>query len=111
MNLVVSMIVLATAVNGRLSGLHTDTALVKLPARRCIGASSYTTFARGNDLGDGRVVYPLTHHSRCLRGARPNGAVAATCHRLTAEHASYFRHHQRRKFCSALKTHLMTKLS
>lgn len=59
MSLVVSLVVLATAVNGGLSGLSVDTALVKLPARRRIGVVAYATFARGNDLGNGRVVYPL----------------------------------------------------
>jgi hypothetical protein len=59
MSLVVLMIALATAVNGLLAGLNTDTALVKLPARRRIGAVAYATFARGNDLGNGLVVYQL----------------------------------------------------
>ena len=59
MNLVLSLITLATAANGLLAGLNTDTALVKLPARRRIGAVAYATFARGNDLGNGLVVYPL----------------------------------------------------
>jgi hypothetical protein len=59
MNLVPSLITLATAMNGLLSGLNVDTALVKLPARRRIGAVAYATFARGNDLGNGLVVYPL----------------------------------------------------
>ena len=59
MNLVPSLITLATAMNGLLAGLNVDTALVKLPARRRIGAVAYATFARGNDLGNGLVVYPL----------------------------------------------------
>ena len=59
MSLDVFLIALATAVNGLLAGLNTDTALVKLPARRRIGAVAYATFARGNDLGNGLVVYPL----------------------------------------------------
>lgn len=59
MNLVTSLITLATAINGWLSGLNVDTALVKLPARRRIGAVAYATFARGNDLGNGLLVYPL----------------------------------------------------
>ena len=59
MNLVMSLVVLATAVNGLLAGLNTDTALVKLPARWRIGAVAYATFARGNDLGNGLVIYPL----------------------------------------------------
>ena len=59
MNLVLSLMILATAMNGLLSGLNVDTALVKLPARRRIGAVAYATFARGNDLGNGLVVYPL----------------------------------------------------
>jgi hypothetical protein len=59
MHLAVFMLALATAVNGLLAGLNVDTALVKLPARRRIGVLVYATFARGNDLGNGRVVYPL----------------------------------------------------
>ena len=38
MSLVVLLIAIATAINGLLSGLNMDTALVKLPARRRIGA-------------------------------------------------------------------------
>ena len=57
--LTVVVLALATAFNGLLAGLNVDTALVKLPARRRIGVLSYATFARGNDLGNGRVVYPL----------------------------------------------------
>ena len=59
MSLVVFLIAIATAINGLLSGLNMDTALVKLPARRRIGAVAYATFARGNDLGNGLIVYPL----------------------------------------------------
>ena len=59
MNLVLSLMIIATAMNGLLAGLNVDTALVKLPARRRIGAVAYATFARGNDLGNGLVVYPL----------------------------------------------------
>ncbi len=59
MSLVVFLIALTRAINGLLAGLNTDTALVKLPARRRIGAVAYATCARGNDLGNGLVVYPL----------------------------------------------------
>jgi len=59
MTLLIALLALATAVNGLLAGLNVDTALVKLPARRRIGAVAYATFARGNDLGNGLVVYPL----------------------------------------------------
>jgi hypothetical protein len=59
MSLVVFLIALATAINGLLAGLNVDTALVKLPARRRIGAVAYAAFARGNDLGNGLVVYPI----------------------------------------------------
>jgi hypothetical protein len=59
MSLVVFLIASASAINGLLSGLNMDTALVKLPARRRIGAVAYAAFARGNDLGNGLVVYPL----------------------------------------------------
>src|SRR5713101_1205863 len=60
MNLVVFMIASASAVNGLLAGLNMDTALVKLPTRRRIGAAAYATFARGSDLGNGIWVYPST---------------------------------------------------
>lgn len=59
MNLVISLMTLATAMNGLLSGLNVDTALVKLPTRRRIGVVAYAAFARGNDLGNGLVVYPI----------------------------------------------------
>ncbi len=59
MNLVICFTILATAMNGLLAGLNVDTALVKLPARRRIGAVAYAAFARGNDLGNGLVVYPI----------------------------------------------------
>ena len=59
MNLVLALLALATAVNGLLAGINVDTALVKLPARRRIGVVAYAAFARGNDLGNGLVVYPL----------------------------------------------------
>ncbi len=66
MNLLVLMIAITSAVNGLLAGLNIDTALVKLPARRRIGAVAYATFARGNDLGNGLVVYPLLGISALL---------------------------------------------
>jgi hypothetical protein len=59
MSPVVFTVAIATAINGLLAGLNVDTALVKLPARRRIGAAAYATFARGNDLGNGLLVYPL----------------------------------------------------
>ena len=66
MNLVVFLIALAAAVNGLLAGLNIDTALVKLPARRRIGVRAYATFVRGNDLGNGLLVYPLLGISAVL---------------------------------------------
>ncbi len=59
MNLVKFLITFAVMINGLLAGLNVDTALVKLPARKRIGPLAYATFARGNDLGNGLVVYPL----------------------------------------------------
>jgi hypothetical protein len=59
MNLLLFLLVLATAMNGLLAGLNLDTALVKLPARQRIGPVAYATFARGNDLGNGLLVYPF----------------------------------------------------
>jgi hypothetical protein len=59
MNLMLFLLVLATATNGLLAGLNVDTGLVKLPTRQRIGAVAYAAFARGNDLGNGLVVYPI----------------------------------------------------
>jgi hypothetical protein len=66
MSLLVFLIASVAAINGLLSGLNMDTALVKLPTRRRIGAVAYATFARGNDLGNGLVVYPLLGVSAAL---------------------------------------------
>jgi hypothetical protein len=66
MSLVVFLIASTSAINGLLAGLNTDTALVKLPARRRIGPVAYAAFARGNDLGNGLVVYPLLGISALL---------------------------------------------
>src|SRR5262249_4790465 len=54
------LIVVATALNGLLSGVSFEVALVKLPTRHRIGAVSYAIFARGSDLGNGVWVYPAT---------------------------------------------------
>src|SRR5215471_3253575 len=59
MTLLIALLALATIFNGLLAGLNVDTALVKLPARRRIGAVAYATFTRGNDLGNGLFIYPL----------------------------------------------------
>ena len=55
----VALTLLATAADGILAGLSLEVALVKLPARRRIGAVAFATFARGADLGNGKVVYPV----------------------------------------------------
>jgi len=59
MNLLLWTIVIATVLTGGLAGVGLEGALVKLPARRRIGVIAYATFARGNDLGNGLVVYPI----------------------------------------------------
>lgn len=66
MTLLVTLIVAATALNGLLSGISFDGALVKLPTRFRIGAVAYATFARGNDLGNGLWAYPSTAISAAL---------------------------------------------
>lgn len=50
---------LAVIANGLLAGISFDTSLVKLPARRRIGNITYAVFARGNDLGNGVIVYSV----------------------------------------------------
>ena len=45
---------------------NVEASLVKLPARRRIGATAYATFARGSDLGNGLVIYPVWAQSATL---------------------------------------------
>ena len=52
------LIVVAVVVHGLIAGISFDVATVKLPTRKRIGAVAYAQFARGNDLGNGVVVYP-----------------------------------------------------
>lgn len=59
MTLLLSTILIATALNGGWAGGSLEASLFKLPARRRIGIVAYAAFARGNDLGNGRVVYPV----------------------------------------------------
>lgn len=79
MTLLVSLILIATALNGGLAGGSLETSLVKLPTRRRIGNVAYATFARGNDLGNGKVVYPVWAVSATLFVFIATG-VAAVSH-------------------------------
>lgn len=95
MNLLLLLLVIATAMNGLLAGLNLDTALVKLPARRRIGAVAYATFARGNDLGNG--LGGSLHgvcHGHCLPGALLDEAALAAFLGFLAESPSHSSHHQ-----------------
>lgn len=58
MSVVFWLIVVAVIVHGLIAGISFDVATVKLPTRKRIGAVAYAQFARGNDLGNGIVVYP-----------------------------------------------------
>lgn len=59
MNLITELLAVATIEAGILAGVSFDVALVKLPTRKRIGSVAYAQFARGNDLGNGKVVYPV----------------------------------------------------
>lgn len=52
------LVVTAVVVHGLVAGISFDVATVKLPTRKRIGAIAYAQFARGNDMGNGIVVYP-----------------------------------------------------
>ncbi len=52
------LLVVTVGFHGLLAGASFDVATVKLPTRRRIGSVAYANFARGNDLGNGLVVYP-----------------------------------------------------
>ncbi len=58
MSVVLVLIICAVVFNGMLGGASLEASLVKLPARKRIGARAYAVFARGNDLGNGLWVYP-----------------------------------------------------
>ena len=52
------LLAVTVVVAGLIAGTSFDVAVVKLPARNRIGSVAYANFARGNDLGNGLVVYP-----------------------------------------------------
>ena len=58
MNLAFWVLAVAVVANGLIAGASFDVATVKLPTRRRIGSVAYANFARGNDLGNGLIVYP-----------------------------------------------------
>lgn len=58
MSVAVGLLAVTVVVNGLLAGASFDVATVKLPTRHRIGPVAYATFARGNDLGNGLIVYP-----------------------------------------------------
>jgi hypothetical protein len=58
MNVLFWLVVTAVVVHGLVAGISFDVATVKLPTRKRIGAIAYARFARGNDMGNGIVVYP-----------------------------------------------------
>lgn len=59
MDVVFWLLVGSVIEGGIIAGVSFDVALVKLPTRKRIGPVAYAQFARGNDLGNGKVVYPV----------------------------------------------------
>jgi hypothetical protein len=58
MSVAFGLLVVTLGFHGLLAGASLDVAMVKLPTRHRIGPVAYANFARGNDLGNGLVVYP-----------------------------------------------------
>ena len=58
MNALFWLVVAAVLVNGIVAGVSFDVGTVKLPTRSRIGVVAYAQFARGNDMGNGIIVYP-----------------------------------------------------
>ncbi|HEY6452211.1 MAG TPA: hypothetical protein VIX87_06400 [Steroidobacteraceae bacterium] len=52
------LVAACVVISGVVAGASFDVAVVKLPTRKRIGAVAYANFARGNDLGNGIIVYP-----------------------------------------------------
>lgn len=59
MNVLLLLTIITTAFHGLIAGVSFDVSFVKLPTRRRIGDIAYANFARGNDLGNGKIVYPV----------------------------------------------------
>jgi hypothetical protein len=58
MNMLFWLVITAVVVHGLVAGISFDVAAVKLPTRKRIGVIAYARFVRGNDMGNGVVVYP-----------------------------------------------------
>jgi hypothetical protein len=52
-----TLLIVATALNGLLAGASLDQSIKQLPARRRIGVLSYAAYSRAADLGNGIVWY------------------------------------------------------
>jgi hypothetical protein len=59
MDLSLALLVAATVGNGIATGATLDQTFKQLPTRRHIGADAYATYARGADLGNGLIWYPI----------------------------------------------------
>jgi hypothetical protein len=53
------LILSSVLIHGIIAGISFDVAAVKLPTRERIGVIAYAQFARGNDMGNGIIVYPV----------------------------------------------------
>jgi hypothetical protein len=58
MNMIFWLVAACAVISGVIAGASFDVAAVKLPTRKRIGAVAYANFARGNDMGNGIIVYP-----------------------------------------------------
>jgi len=58
LNILFWLVVIAVIIDGIIAGVSFDIAMVKLPTRKRVGVVAYAQFARGNDMGNGIVVYP-----------------------------------------------------
>jgi hypothetical protein len=58
MNMIFWLVAACAVTSGVIAGASFDVAAVKLPTRKRIGAVAYANFARGNDMGNGIIVYP-----------------------------------------------------
>lgn len=58
MTIIFWLILIDVVIHGLIAGVSFDVATVKLPTRRQIGVVAYAQFARGNDMGNGIIVYP-----------------------------------------------------
>ncbi|KPV54416.1 hypothetical protein SE17_03865 [Kouleothrix aurantiaca] len=84
-DLLLVLIVVATALNGIAAGASLDQSIKQLPARHRIGAVAYATYSQAGDLGNGLFWYAGL--GTCAVLVSLAATVVAVVERASAQHA------------------------